>query len=68
MMYLRWYHYDGGSDTPHTSTAAFWVAVDDYSQLIIPSSKSINCYGLLFLRHNHDISPQRTEQPHLPSN
>lgn len=41
MLYMRWFSFDGigsGQTTGRSATAAFYVTVDDYSQLVIPDS------------------------------
>ncbi|KAL2919818.1 hypothetical protein HK105_200735 [Polyrhizophydium stewartii] len=42
IMFMRWFTWDGDRSTsPSTYTAAFWVVVDDYSQLVVPNSVSL---------------------------
>ncbi|KAH9247310.1 hypothetical protein BASA81_015112 [Batrachochytrium salamandrivorans] len=42
MMYMRWFSWDGDKyTTPRTYTAAYFVAVDDYSELTVPNSISL---------------------------
>ena len=49
-MYLRWFSWDGNPSIPPRSyTSAFWVKVDEYSQLVIPKSKP---FTVFFLQHS----------------
>ncbi|KAI8925563.1 hypothetical protein BC831DRAFT_498229 [Entophlyctis helioformis] len=42
IMFLRWFTWDGSRATgPRTYTAAFWLLVDDYTEMSIPNSVSL---------------------------